>query len=152
MKIHKKPDSKIVLISGCFDGGIHRGHQYILQHAYNLAPEEHSRLIVLLNSDEYIRKNKGPNRPVNKLSERIKQVDNLSLADTIISFEDNTELLNIIKTYQPDYIVVGSDYSDINKVVGYPECLSWGGQVKVIERIKDGKGIDISTTNILKNE
>lgn len=136
-----------VFISGCFDfvDSLHSGHLAILKKAKSLG----DYLMIALNDDDYIRQNKGPNRPIQCLEKRIEAIRNTGLANCIISFNNNGQLFDIIKGFKPKTIVVGNDYS-IDKVVGYPKCLDWGGNVFIMDRIKDEKGIDISTTNILR--
>jgi len=131
------------LLTGCFDGldGLHQGHIYFLTQAKKYC----DYLIVCINNDNYIRDFKG-REPKTLLNRRIEKVKETELVDEVCIFYSSP--LNLILENKPKYIFVGSDYETENKnVVGYPECLEWGGEVRVIHPRWPG----LSTTEILKN-
>ena len=55
----------IVWTNGCFDI-LHRGHFEMFKYAKSLGDE----LIVGIDSDDKVRKDKGPNRPFNNVEDR----------------------------------------------------------------------------------
>ena len=126
---------KSVFIAGGFDL-LHLGHLHLLKEANKLG-----RVTVAVNHDAYFKK-KGANRPIDTLHRRIQNVYNTGLVEEIHAIEDCPS--SLILRLKPDYIVVGDDY-DIEKVVGAKECLTWGGEVVIVRRIKG-----ISTTEILQ--
>ena len=106
---------KVIFTNGCFDV-IHRGHIELLKYAKSLG----DRLVVGLNSDNSIKKNKGPERPINNQADRIAVLESLVFVDDIIIFEDDTPI-NLIKQINPDIIVKGGDYEKEN-IVGSDIC------------------------------
>ena len=113
----------LVFTNGCFDI-LHRGHTSYLEQARNLG----AALIVAVNSDDSVRRqNKGPDRPLNELEDRMSVLASLQCVDAVISFEQDTplELINLIK---PNHLVKGGDWTPAN-IVGATEVESNGGQV-----------------------
>ena len=104
-------------------------------------------LVVGLNSDESVRKLKGPNRPINNEDDRAKVLSSLSSVDYIIIFEEN-DPYNLIKELKPSILVKGGDY-EIENVIGHDLV----DKTVIIDFVDD-----LSTTNIinkiksLKNE
>ena len=70
---------RIVLASGCFDI-LHIGHVSYLQEARGLG----DTLVVGLNSDDSVRRLKGPTRPVNQAWERGALLASLSCVDRVV--------------------------------------------------------------------
>ena len=128
---------QIGFISGCFDGHLHKGHKFIL----NKIKEKCDYVVVALNNDEYIRRHKR--EPIVDEHERKSELYIFGVDEVVIFSEDSP--IDIIKAIQPDYIFVGNDY-ELENVVGYPECKSWGGEVVIIDRIGD-----YSTTKIAES-
>lgn len=138
IKQMKLNGEKIVFANGCFDI-LHLGHINLLKEAKKLG----DRLIVAINSDESVRRLKGPERPINALDHRIKMLEALSSVDIVISFNDDTPL-NLIKNIKPDFLVKGSDYTKTD-VVGHEDMSLWGGEVVIIN-LTEG----FSTTNFIE--
>jgi D-beta-D-heptose 7-phosphate kinase/D-beta-D-heptose 1-phosphate adenosyltransferase len=101
---------KIIFTNGCFDI-LHRGHYELLAFCKTMG-----RVTVGLNSDESIRRLKGPSRPVNRESDRIFALECCRYVDEVIIFDEDTPI-KIITELKPDVIVKGSDYK-IKDVVG----------------------------------
>jgi D-beta-D-heptose 7-phosphate kinase/D-beta-D-heptose 1-phosphate adenosyltransferase len=97
-------DKKIIFTNGCFDI-LHSAHIKLFQYA----KQQGDILVVGLNSDDSIRRLKGPTRPINSIDERSIILSLFEFIDYIIIFNDDTPL-NIIKTLLPNIIVKGSDY------------------------------------------
>src|SRR5205085_3952416 len=82
---YRSRGQRIVLTNGCFDI-LHRGHITYLNQARALGEV----LIVGLNTDESIRRLKGPERPINSLEDRAQVLSALSCVDHVVAFEEDT--------------------------------------------------------------
>ena len=133
----KQCNKKIVFTNGCFDI-LHVGHIRYLSEARSLG----DILVVGVNSDESVKKLKGPLRPINSLSDRVSILSELKFVDYVISFEEQTPL-ELVKLIMPDILVKGGDYT-IDNVVGSNEVISAGGEVKLL-KFHDG----YSSTNYI---
>lgn len=101
--IHQQKQ-KIVLVGGCFDL-VHLGHLIFLQKAKTKG----NTLIVLLESDQTIRRLKGPNRPINSQINRAKFLTYLKPVDFIIllpEFKTNQQYRDLVNQLKPDIIAV----------------------------------------------
>jgi D-beta-D-heptose 7-phosphate kinase/D-beta-D-heptose 1-phosphate adenosyltransferase len=97
-------NKKIVFTNGCFDI-LHSAHIKILQ----FSKKQGDILVVGINSDESIKKLKGPERPINNIEERTNILSLFDFIDYIIIFNDDTPY-NIIEVLKPNILVKGSDY------------------------------------------
>ncbi|UCD28738.1 MAG: adenylyltransferase/cytidyltransferase family protein [Planctomycetota bacterium] len=95
----------IVFANGAFDL-LHPGHVRFLK----AAAQEGDVLVVGLNTDESIRKYKGPDRPVQPLSDRLEVVSALIPVDIATAFDEPTAD-NIIDRIRPDVHAKGLDYT-----------------------------------------
>jgi len=131
-------NKKIVFTNGCFDL-LHVGHVRYLQEARSLGDV----LVVGINSDDSVKRLKGPTRPVQTEQDRAEILAALGAVDfTVIFTEDTPE--NLIHTVKPDILVKGGDWK-IDQIVGGPFVIANGGQVMSLQFI-DGK----STTKIIE--
>jgi D-beta-D-heptose 7-phosphate kinase/D-beta-D-heptose 1-phosphate adenosyltransferase len=94
-----------VFVNGSFDI-LHRGHLELLNYAKNLGDE----LFVAIDSDRRISEKKGLERPFNNVVNRICLLKNLKSVDEVDTFDSDNDLINIIKLYEPDIMVIGSDW------------------------------------------
>ncbi len=116
----------LVFTNGCFDI-LHRGHVTYLAQARALG----AALIVGVNSDDSVRRqNKGTDRPINRLEDRMAVLAALGSVDGVIGFDDDTPLA-LIQAIHPDILVKGGDWP-VDAMVGGREVLRWGGQVHSI--------------------
>lgn len=106
-----------IVVNGSFDI-LHYGHLKLLEHARNY---DDSYVLVLIDSDRRIRQLKGSDRPVNTLHERRFLLESLKYVDCVETFDSDEELESLIKSYQPDVMVKGSDYAD-KKIIGAEHC------------------------------
>lgn len=129
---------KIVFTNGCFDI-IHRGHVEYLAKAADLG----TKLIMGLNTDNSVRRLKGPTRPVNDEYARALVLSAFEFVDAVTFFADDTPY-ELIKKVQPDVLVKGGDYK-IEEIVGYDIVTKRGGKVVTIDFVNG-----YSTTSTLK--
>jgi D-beta-D-heptose 7-phosphate kinase/D-beta-D-heptose 1-phosphate adenosyltransferase len=129
--------STIVFTNGVFDI-LHAGHVTYLQVARSFGDV----LVLGINADDSVRRLKGPQRPLNTLSDRMIVVDALRCVDYVISFAQDTPL-DLIRALQPDVLVKGGDYVR-ETVVGAEDVESWGGRVEIVPLL-EGR----STTNLI---
>lgn len=130
---------KSVFTNGCFDI-LHPGHVYVL----NESRRAGELLIVGLNSDDSIKRLKGPSRPYHGFADRAMVLAALESVDYVIGFDEDTPE-NLIKTLTPKVLIKGGDYS-AETIVGADWVTQNGGSVKVVPLLEGH-----STTGILKN-
>ena len=116
----------IVFTNGCFDI-LHRGHIAYLEEAATLGKS----LVVGVNGDASVRRlNKGQNRPINPLDDRLAILAALGCVSLVMPFEEDTPL-ELIRRVRPDHLVKGGDWAP-DKIVGADIVKSYGGQVHSI--------------------
>lgn len=135
---YRSENKKIVFTNGCFDL-LHIGHITYLEEA----KKQGAILIVGINTDESVRKLKGPTRPIQNENDRAEILAALKAVDHCILFSEETPL-NLIKKIRPDVLVKGGDWKT-DKIIGSDFVLSYGGAVKSLNYV-DGK----STTIIIE--
>ncbi len=140
MQLAQQQGEKIVLTNGCFDI-LHPGHIRYLQQARELG----ERLIVLVNSDDSVKRLKGPERPVNNLQDRMEMLAALECIDWVLAFENDTPQAEI-DLLLPDILAKGGDYTDITSIAGHESVLANGGEVKILSFIEGH-----STTSIIES-
>ncbi|MGD8172959.1 bifunctional D-glycero-beta-D-manno-heptose-7-phosphate kinase/D-glycero-beta-D-manno-heptose 1-phosphate adenylyltransferase HldE [Vibrio sp. TRT 21S02] len=128
---------KVVMTNGCFDI-LHAGHVSYLNHAAELG----DRLIVAVNTDESVKRLKGPGRPVNPTDRRMAVLAGLGAVDWVVPFGEDTPQ-RLISEVLPDMLVKGGDYKP-EEIAGGQEVIANGGEVKVLN-FEDG----CSTTEII---
>ncbi len=84
-------------------------------------------LIVGLNADASVRRNKGAGRPINPEEERAEVLAGLSSVDAVVLFDDDTPA-EIIRSLQPDVLVKGADWPS-DQIVGRDTVEARGGRV-----------------------
>ena len=136
---------RIVFTNGCFDL-LHAGHVKSLRQARLWG----DILVVGLNSDDSVRRNKGEDRPILALEDRRAVLEALQFVDFVIPFEEDTPM-QLIREVHPDILVKGKDWEG-KQIVGEEFVRSYGGIVRltdlepgisttaVIERIRAGRG------------
>ncbi len=137
MQVARLAGEKIVLTNGCFDI-LHPGHIRYLQQAKGLG----DRLVVLVNSDDSVRRLKGPERPVHNLEYRMEMLAALECVDWVVDFDADTPQKMIAKIL-PDILVKGGDYKDITEIAGHQEVLANGGEVKLLSFIEGHSTTDV---------
>jgi len=99
-------------------------------------------LVVGIDTDEKVKRDKGPERPYNSLSDRKFILESIKFIDEVVVFDSPQGLENLIKSNQPDIMVIGSDWKG-KKVVGQQHAK----ELVFFDRIGS-----YSTTNILENK
>ncbi len=125
LKAWQQNGEKVVFTNGVFDL-IHIGHITYLAKAAELG----HKLIIGLNSDESVRRLKGPTRPVNNQHSRAMLLAAFFYVDAIVIFGEDTPQ-QLISTLLPDVLVKGADYK-VENIAGAKEILANGGEVKTI--------------------
>ncbi len=133
---HRRAGRRVVFTNGCFDI-LHRGHITYLGRAKALG----DILIVGVNSDEGIRRLKGPSRPINTLEDRIQVLAALSCVDHVIPFDEDTPC-QLIEVVRPDIFVKGGDYTR-DRLPEAELVESLGGVVRILPFIADRSTTDI---------
>ena len=117
---------RVVFTNGVFDL-LHPGHLRYLQQARALG----DLLIVGLNSDASVRRNKGAGRPINPEAERAEILAALACVDAVVLFDEDTPA-EIIRAIQPDILVKGADWP-ADQIVGRDTVEARGGRVVRVE-------------------
>ncbi|MEQ1923522.1 MAG: D-glycero-beta-D-manno-heptose 1-phosphate adenylyltransferase, partial [Pyrinomonadaceae bacterium] len=112
----------IVFTNGCFDI-LHPGHVDLLRRARELG----DKLVVGINSDESVRKIKGPGRPLQDQDSRRAVLLGLNSVDDVIIFDELTPEM-LIRTLRPDVLVKGGDWKR-DEIIGADFVESYGGSV-----------------------
>jgi rfaE bifunctional protein nucleotidyltransferase chain/domain len=127
----------ITLANGCFDL-LHVGHVRYLQGARALG----GKLVVAINSDDSVRRLKGPARPAMPELERAEIIAALECVDAVVIFSE-PDVRALIREIRPDVQVKGTDYTS-ETVPERDEVVAYGGRVAIV-----GDPKDHSTTELL---
>jgi D-beta-D-heptose 7-phosphate kinase / D-beta-D-heptose 1-phosphate adenosyltransferase len=115
----------VVATGGCFDL-LHAGHVATLRAARRLG----DCLVVLLNSDDSVRRLKGPSRPLVPQQDRARVLEALECVDAVVVFDEDTPV-EALRRIRPDVWAKGGDYAGAD----VPESAvlrEWGGQAVVL--------------------
>jgi D-beta-D-heptose 7-phosphate kinase / D-beta-D-heptose 1-phosphate adenosyltransferase len=119
----------VVATGGCFDL-LHAGHVATLRDARKLG----DCLVVCLNSDDSVRRLKGPSRPVVPAADRARVLQALEYVDAVVEFDEDTPV-EVLRRIRPDVWAKGGDYAGAD----VPESRvleEWGGQAVVLPYLK----------------
>jgi rfaE bifunctional protein nucleotidyltransferase chain/domain len=130
---------KKVFVNGTFDL-LHIGHLQLL----NFARSYGDYLIVAIDTDERVKEKKGTSRPIHNQDERRFFLNMLKPVNQVEIFSSDSELEELIKGFNPDIMVVGSDWKN-KPVVGsqYAKKLKFFNRIdgysstKIIQSIID---------------
>lgn len=136
-EILRQGGQKVVFTNGCFDI-LHAGHVTYLE----AAKAQGDVLVLGLNTDESVRRLKGPERPINSELDRARVVGALKAVDYVVLFGEQTAE-TVIAEVKPDVYVKGGDYT-LDTLPEAKIVQSYGGKVAFIDMV-EGR----STTNII---
>jgi D-beta-D-heptose 7-phosphate kinase/D-beta-D-heptose 1-phosphate adenosyltransferase len=117
---------RIVMTNGCFDL-LHVGHLRYLEAARSLG----DALIIAVNSDDSVRKLKGPTRPLNAAADRMRILAGLKCVDAVVEFVEDTPA-RLIARVLPDVLVKGGDYT-VEQVAGHEAVAAAGGRTVILD-------------------
>jgi len=132
---------KTVLVGGCFDF-IHFGHIDF----FEKAKQHGDKLIVMLESDETIKRLKGEGRPFHTQEQRKKMLEAIRNIDEVIMLppmEHDEDYFDTVKKIQPDIIALTEGDPILEKKMKQTELI--GAKVVIIP-----KTITHSTTTLAK--
>lgn len=115
----------VVATGGCFDL-LHAGHVATLRAARRLG----DCLIVCVNSDDSVRRLKGPSRPLVSVADRVRVLEALECVDAVAVFGEDTPS-QVLRRLRPHVWAKGGDYTGTT----VPEAAAleeWGGQAVVL--------------------
>jgi cytidyltransferase-like protein len=95
-----------VWVNGTFDV-LHIGHLKLLEFASSFG-----ELRVGIDTDKRVKELKGIDRPFNTTEDRKYFLQSLKYVNEVVVFDSREELINLVKEYQPDYMIIGDDYKD----------------------------------------
>ncbi|HET7488580.1 MAG TPA: PfkB family carbohydrate kinase [Acidimicrobiales bacterium] len=128
----------VVAAGGCFDL-LHAGHVGLLEAARRLG----DCLVVCLNSDDSVRRLKGPGRPVQSAADRARVVLALGCVDAVAVFDEDTPEA-VLARLRPHVFAKGGDYAG-GRLPEAALLAGWGGQAAVLPYL-EGR----STTRLIE--
>ena len=137
----RNENKRIVLAGGCFDL-LHIGHLDFL----TKAKKEADILMVLLENDATIHKQKGENRPINTQRDRALLLEAMSLVDYIVllpPLPQNSFYDNLVVDINPT--IIATTKGDANRVHKERQAAKSGAKVVDVTELV----IDQSTTALL---
>ncbi len=132
----KSAGRRIVLANGCFDL-FHVGHIRYLQGAKAAG----DFLIVAVNADDQVIKQKGEGRPFMPENERAEIVAALRCVDLVTIFPEPT-VTEVIRAIKPDFHAKGTDYT-ADSVPEKDIVAEVGGKVIIVGDPKDHSSSDM---------
>jgi len=123
-----------IWLNGCFDV-LHHGHFKLIQHATSFG----GQVIIGVDSDERVKKMKGEDRPFHSESERVFNLKQIKGVDSVVIFNSDEELRELLERYKPDKFIIGSDYAG-KKIIGG----EFAKQIVIFDKLDK-----FSTTDIL---
>ncbi len=126
---------KKIWINGTFDV-LHIGHIRLMLHGASLGT-----LRVGIDTDERVRSKKGVGRPFNTLADRMEFISAINGVESVVYFGTDDELVERIKEWEPDIMVIGNDYK-YHQIIG----VEYIPKIEFFDKIEG-----LSTTKILEN-
>lgn len=130
---------RVVSLNGTFDI-VHPGHDHIL----NEARAQGDVLVVAINSDASVKRNKGPSRPLNTDRARALALAASERVDYVTIFDEQTPI-EFIRELRPNVHVNGSEYG-LNCIEA-PVVREVGGRLHIVSLLPG-----LSSTKLLRGE
>ena len=129
-----------VWINGTFDV-VHLGHIKLFQFGKNQLQFPHNKVNLRVGIDDDIRVQsmKGPNRPINPLSNRVEFLNSIRYVDEVVTFGSDDELRAKIHEYSPHIMCIGEEYRN-RTIIGE----GYVGRVIYVDKFHD-----LSSTKII---
>jgi D-beta-D-heptose 7-phosphate kinase/D-beta-D-heptose 1-phosphate adenosyltransferase len=124
----RRRGERVVFTNGCFDL-LHVGPVRCLEAARRMG----DRLLVAVNGDASVRRQKEAGRPIVPARQRAEVVASLACVDWVVVFASDTPL-DLIRALRPDVLVKGGDWAR-DSIVGREEVEGWGGRVARVRRV-----------------
>jgi len=141
-RAHLRAEGKTVAFTnGCFDI-LHCGHISYL----NTARKQGDVLILGMNSDASVKRNKGDDRPINNEQDRAEVLAALECIDYVVLFDED-EPADLIGDLLPDVLVKGEDWA--HYVSGREAVEAAGGKV-VLAKMVEGRSTTGTIGKVLK--
>jgi rfaE bifunctional protein nucleotidyltransferase chain/domain len=137
----KVQGKKLVFTNGCFDI-LHAGHVTYLE----FSRAQGDCLVLGLNSDASVKRNKGDDRPINSESDRARVMAALECIDYVVLFDED-EPKALIEKIIPDVLVKGEDWA--HYVSGREAVEAAGGKV-VLAKMVEGRSTTGTIEKVLK--
>ncbi|HNX52989.1 MAG TPA: D-glycero-beta-D-manno-heptose 1-phosphate adenylyltransferase [Pontiellaceae bacterium] len=137
----KAQGRKLVFTNGCFDI-LHAGHVTYLE----FARAQGDCLVLGLNSDASVKRNKGDDRPINSEADRARVIAALECIDYVVLFDED-EPKALIEKIIPDVLVKGEDWA--HYVSGREAVEAAGGKV-VLAKMVEGRSTTGTIEKVLK--
>lgn len=126
VKILKDSGYRIVLTMGVYDL-FHVGHKRYLEAAKN----QGDILIVAVDTDERARERKGPNRPFDKLEDRLEILTALRAVDIVMLREVGEDVREFVRNLKPDVLIMSDTTEDFTPK-DKQDILRHCGEIKVL--------------------
>jgi D-beta-D-heptose 7-phosphate kinase/D-beta-D-heptose 1-phosphate adenosyltransferase len=120
----KRQGKTVVFTNGCYDL-LHPGHVRLLERSRSLG----DALILALNTDDSVRRYKGPSRPLMNEEQRAGLARSLESVDAVVFFDEDTPR-ELIAEVLPDVLVKGADWAHF--IAGREEVEAAGGRVEAL--------------------
>ena len=120
----KAEGKTVVFTNGCYDL-LHPGHIRLLEQARSLGDV----LILALNTDDSVRRLKGPSRPLMNEADRAELACGLAAVDAVTLFDEDTPR-ELIAAVLPDVLIKGADWAHF--IAGREEVEAAGGKVMAL--------------------
>ena len=120
----RREGKTVVFTNGCYDL-LHPGHVRLLERARSLG----DLLILALNTDDSVRRLKGPSRPLIPENDRIAMAQALAAVDAVTTFDEDTPR-ELIAAVLPDILLKGADWAHF--IAGREEVEAAGGKVMTL--------------------
>lgn len=137
-KSREQEEMIVGLTSGCWDL-VHYSHLHYLQRCKKLC----DKLLVGVDSDKMVRKDKGDKRPIIPENERFNLINSLEIVDATFILHQLEDLETISRSFLVNKVFKHEGFKDIDNVIGVANTQA---ELCIVPDIKDM----VSTTAIIE--